>query len=340
MVDVSIIIPCLNEEQTISLLLEAIHGQTYPQHEIEVIIADGISNDRTREVIKIFQLEHPGLKIKVVDNLKRSIPSGLNRAFEAASGEFIVRLDAHSIPAADYVALSIQALKGGSGEVVGGVWEIKPGGGKWISQAIAAAACHPLGAGDARYRVGGEAQIVDTVPFGAYHRRLFLKIGGYDETLLSNEDYEFNVRTRQAGGKIWMDPQISSIYFARGSLGDLAKQYWRYGYWKLRMLLRYPGTFRWRQIAGVFVLSWPVLGLISIWLPPARWLLLLETVLYISALVLAGIQCVLKRQDIGQLFGVPLAIATMHFSWGTGFLWSAVEYYTITRKKSKLAAGG
>ena len=332
MPEVSIIIPCFNEEGTIGSLLKAVYEQSYPRVEIEVIIADGNSTDDTREVIKDFANEHMDLSITVLDNPKRNIPTGLNLAIKAGSGPYILRLDAHSIPAADYVYLCINALKKRQGDIVGGVWEIRPGGDDWISRSIAAAASHPIGVGDARYRIGGHAHEVDTVPFGAYHRGLVNRIGAYDENLLSNEDYEFSVRAQQAGGVIWMDPKISSIYFSRPTYKSLAKQYWRYGYWKLRMLLRYPETFRWRQLAGVFVLTWPILGLLSIWFPLARWAITLEAILYGLILTYAGIQSAITKNDLAYIVGVPLAVSIMHFSWGTAFLWSAIEFLGMMGK--------
>ncbi len=253
---VSVIVPCYNEQNTILLLLEAIYAQTYPRPQMEVVIADGLSKDQTRWQIADFQARHPDLTVQIVDNPNRTIPSGLNRAIQAAQGEMIVRLDAHSVPQPDYVARCVTALEQGFGNSVGGVWEIRPRGSGWQACAIALAAAHPFGVGDAHYRYTTTAQVVDTVPFGAFHRSLVERIGYFDEHLLTNEDYEFNVRLRQAGGKIWLDPAIRSIYFARANLVELARQYWRYGYWKARMLRRYPGTVRWRQaLPPLFVLS-------------------------------------------------------------------------------------
>lgn len=322
---VSIIVPCYNEQATIRLLLEALYVQSHPRPEMEVIIADGLSTDFTREEIASFQQEHPDLRVRVVDNPKRTIPSGLNRAVESAQGEILLRLDAHSMPYPDYVARCVSALRNGLGDNVGGIWEIQPGGQDWQARSIAAAAAHPLGVGDARYRVGGQAQAVDTVPFGAFHRSLVARIGMYDETLLTNEDYEFNVRVRASGGTVWLDPAIRSRYFARRSLGALARQYWRYGYWKARMLWRYPETFRWRQLAGVFVLSFLVLGVSGIWFAPARWLFGSELVIYTLALLVVGIQEAFRKRDPALSLGVPLAIATMHFTWGAAFLWSLLS---------------
>jgi glycosyltransferase involved in cell wall biosynthesis len=321
---VSVVVPCYNEQATIRLLLEAIIKQSYPQEQLEVIIADGLSTDRTREEIAKFQRNHPSLRIQVVDNPARNIPSGLNRALEVARGEYIVRLDAHSMPYPDYIQRCIIALQAGKGENVGGVWEIRPREPHWIPRGIAAAAAHPLGVGDARYRFSRRSLAVDTVPFGAFHRSLIDRIGPFDETLLTNEDYEFNVRVREAGGQVWLDPAIRSVYFARASLGALARQYWRYGYWKARMLFRYPHTLRWRQLAPLLVLSLIVFSTLSIWFPLARWLLLFELSVYGLALMVAGIQTGITNRTLSSLISVPLAIATMHFSWGTGFLWSLI----------------
>jgi hypothetical protein len=173
--------------------------------------------------------------------------------------------------------------------------------------------------------VGGRAQEVDTVPFGAFRRSLIERIGNFDETLLTNEDYEFNTRIRKAGGKIWFDPGIKSRYIARRSFGDLARQYWRYGFWKVKMLRRFPESFRWRQLAGLFVLSFPVLAVLGLWFIWAGWLLLFEAVVYLLVLVLVGTQLAIKHRDLALLWGVPLAIATMHFSWGTAFIWSMIN---------------
>ena len=323
MPQVSIIIPCYNEQATIRLLLDALLAQTYPWQEMEVVIADGLSEDGTRDEIAAWQRENPQLDVRVVENVQRAIPAGLNRAIEAARGEYIVRLDAHSLPAPDYVARSVQALQDECGDNVGGVWRIQPGGDGWVAESIAAAAAHPLGVGGAQYRVGGSPQAVDTVPFGAFRRSLVERIGFYDETLLSNEDYEYNARIRKAGGTVWFDPQIQSIYFARATFGALARQYWRYGYWKWRMLRRYPETVRWRQgLPPLFVLSLLTLGLLAFWMPWARALLAVEVGVYALILLAAGAHAAWRKRDAALLIGLPIAIAVMHLTWGAAFLWS------------------
>jgi glycosyltransferase involved in cell wall biosynthesis len=323
---VSVIVPCYNEQSTIRLLLKSIHQQTFPRAEMEVVIADGMSTDDTRAEISKFQADFPDLNIRVVDNTLRTIPSGLNLAIEASHGEIILRSDAHSKPYPEYVANSVKALEDGRGDNVGGVWEIHPGAETWIAKSIAVAAAHPLGVGDAMYRHAKQAAEVDTVPFGAFKRDLHDRIGKFDETLLTNEDYEFNARIRKAGGRIWLDPSIRSVYFARSTLQELARQYWRYGYWKWKMLIRYPDTLRWRQaLPPLFVLSLLGLIVLSLFVPFVWFVLISELFLYFSILFLAGIRSAMQKNNPILIVGLPLAIPVMHISWGSGLLWSILN---------------
>ncbi|MFN8383238.1 MAG: glycosyltransferase family 2 protein [Anaerolineales bacterium] len=322
---VSIIVPCYNEETTIRHLLGAVFAQTYSRESMELIISDGMSTDRTRELVAEFQKEHSDLAIRVVENRARTIPSGLNQAIRESKGEIIVRLDAHSMPIAEYVERCVVAHQSGRGENVGGVWEIRPGAETWVAESISFAAAHPLGVGDAMYRLNAKAGAVDTVPFGSFHRSLIDKIGAFDETLLSNEDYEFNTRVRESGGVVWLDPSIRSVYFSRSTLGKLAAQYWRYGYWKFQMLKRYPHTLRWRQaLPPVFVLIFFSLIVLSLWIVLARYLLAAQVLIYFLALGLAGLKLAINKRKGFLLWGLPFAISTMHFSWGAGFLWSGI----------------
>ena len=195
-----------------------------------------------------------------------------------------------------------------------------------MARSIAVAASHPLGAGDARYRFSTMPGEVDTVPFGAFRRSLFDQIGLFDESLQVNEDYEFNARIRANGGKIFFNPAIRTQYFARPTLSALARQYWRYGYWKWRMLRRYPGTLRWRQaLPPILVAAAILLLLLSIWFFPARIFFLAGAAVYLLILIAASISPAIQRKDLSMLIGIPLAIGTMHFSWGGGFLWSMIH---------------
>jgi succinoglycan biosynthesis protein ExoA len=334
---VSIIIPCYNEQATIRQLLEAIYAQTYSRTEIEVVISDGISTDHTREEIAAFADSHPDLHIAVVDNLKGHIPAALNAALREAHGELIVRLDGHSWPYPDYVERCVADLEAGLGENVGGVWEIHPGAETKVAKSIAAAASHPLGVGDALYRHTEKSAYVDTVPFGAFRRELLALVGFFDESLLTNEDYEFNARIRSRGGKIWLDPAIRSVYLSRSTFGGLAKQYWRYGFWKYRMLRRYPQSIRWRQgLPPLFAASLPGLGLLGIFWSGFWFVLGAEILLYASVLAAAGLGSARKRREGYLFFGLPLAISVMHLSWGSGFIWSIIkEIFSFTKAETE-----
>lgn len=323
---VSIIIPCYNEQATIRDLLAAIDAQTYPHDEMEVVIADGMSTDGTRGEIMAFVEKHPDLHICVVDNPARIIPAALNRSLQEVQGEIIVRLDAHSMPYPDYVERCVSALESGLGENVGGIWEIRPGAKGWMAQSIAAAAAHPLGVGDAFYRHAEKAAYVDTVPFGAFKREQLALVGFFDESLLTNEDYEFNARIRKSGGRIWLDPAIRSVYNARPTLTALTRQFWRYGYWKLKMLKRYPDTLRWRQgLPPLFVFSLLGGAILAVFFPALQLLLAIEILLYALILVLAGIRVAIRQHKPALMIGLPLAVADMHIAWGAGFLWSMIK---------------
>jgi len=324
--EVSIVIPCLNEEKNILALLEAIYHQTYPHTRLEVIISDGLSTDLTRQKIAEFQSQHPDLFIQVLDNPARKIPTGLNQAIRAAHGAIITRMDAHAIPAADYVERSVEGLKAGLGDNVGGVIDVRPGANTWIARAISVATAHPLGVGDAKYRWATKAGESDTVAFGTYTKSKVEEIGYYNEALQANEDYEFNSRLRAAGGKIWIDPLIRAVYYSRATLKALARQYFTYGFWKFRMLRRSPETLRWRQaLPPVFVLGVLMLLLLSAFSSWARALLIIGLGVYLLILIAASAKIALIKSDLRLVFGIPLAIGCMHFCWGTGFWWSILN---------------
>ena len=317
---ISVIVPCLDEAGTIGGLLAALAGQTDIDAEVEVLIIDGGSTDGTQQVVQAFAEQHPALAIKLIENRQRTIPTALNLGIQQAKGDILIRLDAHSAPAPDYIARCLQVLEKTGAANVGGVWRIRPGGPGWRARSIAVAAAHPLGAGDARYRISGQAGPVETVPFGAFRREWLDRVGPFNEALLTNEDYEMNLRLRQAGGLVWFDPEIQSTYYARASLGQLARQYARYGYWKARMLLRYPASLRWRQaLPPLFALSGLGLAAAAPFSPMAAALLAVEWALYLLALASAGVQRAVQQRQAGLIIGLPVALVIMHLAWGAAF---------------------
>lgn len=323
---VSVIIPCYNEQTTIRSLLESLYVQTYPRERIEIIIADGLSTDNTRSEINEFNKTFSDLNLRVVENQKRTIPAGLNLAIRSSHGDIIIRIDAHSKLYPDYIERCVDALMDGLGENVGGIWEILPSGKSWIAKSIAKAASNPIGVGDALYRHASKPGYVDTVPFGAFKRELIALIGFFNESLLVNEDYEFNARIRESGGRIWLDPKIRCQYFSRSNLIDLSKQYWRYGFWKWRMLKGFRNTLKWRQaLPPLFVISLIICTIASAFYNPFLIILTSEILIYFSVLIIGSIKTTVLSKDMILLIGIPLAISTMHFFWGLGFLWSMIS---------------
>jgi succinoglycan biosynthesis protein ExoA len=324
---VSVVIPCYNEERTIARVLEALAGQTYPLAALEVLVADGNSKDRTRERIAEFQAHHPSLSVRIIDNPERSIPTALNRGIRAAHGEYIVRLDAHAIPSAGYVEHSIELLAQDIADNVGGCWQIAPGDDTPAAKAVALAVGHPLGAGDAQYRYGRQAAYVDTTPFGAFKRSTLDHVGLYDETLLVNEDYDLNYRIRRSGGRIYLSPAISSTYFARRSPVTLARQYFRYGWWKVRMLRKDPHAIRPRQLAPpLLVAALILLGAGGLFWGPLAFTWRGLVVAYLAIATLVATAIIAQTHDTWRVWAwLPVTFVTIHLSWGLGF-WASLLY--------------
>lgn len=318
---VSVIIPCYNEEKHITNLLNALNNQKFLMNQVEIIIADGNSTDNTRLKIDLFKQDNPHLQIIILENHKKIIPAALNLAIQASRGDYIIRMDAHSLPNPDYLQRCVEQLQAGNAENVGGLWLIQPASNTTIAKSIAFAASHPFGVGDAKYRYSDEAAYVETVPYGAYKRELFDQIGLFDEHLLANEDYELNTRILQRGGRILFDPKIKTKYIARENLKALWKQYFNYGFWKFKMLQKYPQTIRWRQaIPPLFVVSIIMGSIIAVFVRIFRLILLIELTLYFGLMILSSLKIVKNEKSPGLLIGIPLAMLTMHFGWGLGFL--------------------
>lgn len=310
-----VVIPCRNEVGTIAHVLDALAAQE--RRPDEVVVVDDGSTDGTGAVVERWSSREPILKVRVLANLAHGatgIPAAVNAGIRVLTTDVIARLDGHCLPAPDYLRRLIGLAVRPEVGVSGGAWVIVPGASTSVARAVALAAGHPFGSGGAAYRHPGETGPfdTDTVPFGCFRRQVWESVGGYDESLGANEDYEFNWRVRRSGQRVVLDPSACCTYFARATLSSLARQYFRYGHWKATMLRRHPSSVRPRQIAPAALIVVLVgAAALALLLADARWLLPVAG--YAAAVGLAGL---LTRG--GRLL-MAAALAVMHLSWGLGF---------------------
>lgn len=325
---VSVIIPCYNEERFIGKALENLADQYTPE-DYEIIVVDGISVDRTRQIIGAFRQSHPELSIRVVDNPARNIPRALNLGIAAAHSEIIVRIDAHAAPSPGYIRRCVELLSESKAAVVGMPCRVQPGAETTMAHAIALAVSHSFGIGDAKYRLkGGPAQqAVDTVAFASFRKSLWSELGGFDENLLTNEDYDFNYRVRLRGDTVLLDRSEHCDYFARTTLTSLAAQYFRYGAWKARMIRRRPRSIKLRHlVAPVFVTSIILLAAVGFWRSVGWMLLAMELAAYFMAATAFGYQAGRRNHEqLPVILTMALVFFTIHFSWGTSFVMGLVS---------------
>lgn len=321
---VSVVIPCYNEERFIGHALEQLARQFEPER-YEIIVVDGQSDDNSRRVIEDFKRQRPDISVSLVENPARNIPTALNLGIATAKGTVIARMDAHAAPSEGYIRRCVEVLQTGAAGVVGMPCLVRPGADTLVARAIAAAVSHPFGIGDAKYRLGAGGppqEPVDTVAFACFRKSLWHELGGFNEALLTNEDYDFNYRVRQSGRQVILDRGGHCDYFARTTIRKLAAQYWRYGRWKAQMVRLQPRSIRLRHlVAPVFVLSLVLLALLALFWAPARWLLLAESATYLFAALVAGWHTTRSSERrFGLALLLPLVFATIHLTWGTSFL--------------------
>jgi glycosyltransferase involved in cell wall biosynthesis len=297
----------------------------YDKRQYEIVVVDGRSDDNTRAVIAQFKRDRPDVDIVEVDNPARNIPTALNLGIAAARGSIIARMDAHATPSAGYIRRCVEVLNQTDVGIVGMPCHVLAGDGTLIAQAIACGVSNRFGIGDATYRLqqSAEKQVaVDTVAFACFRKSLWKELGGYNEGLLTNEDYDFNYRTRMLGLKVLLDRSGHCDYFARTTLGELARQYLRYGGWKARMVRLHPRSLKLRHlVAPLFVLSIGLLALAGFLWSPIWVLLAVELALYL--MLAFGFAFAIARRNrgaIGLFLMMPVVFATIHLTWGSSFL--------------------
>jgi succinoglycan biosynthesis protein ExoA len=330
---VSIIMPVHNEALFIDRSLTSILQQTYPKALMEIIVADGLSTDNTRETIERIAA-FAEIPIYIVDNPRRIAPTGLNLALERASGDIIIRVDGHCEIEVDYVENCVALLLSGKADGVGG--PIETIGKTLLSQAIALAMSSPFGVGGSAFRTINDREMyTDTVAFPGYSREIIETAGAFNEELVRNQDDEYNYRIRKLGGKILLSPTIRSRYFSRSTFKSLWRQYFQYGYWKVRVFQLHPRQMRLRQFVPlIFVASLIGLSLLSLFSPVGRWVSAAVIVSYLFANFGAAIYT--AKAKVALTPTLSLSFFILHFSYGLGSLVGLIAFRNRWRTPSDL----
>jgi succinoglycan biosynthesis protein ExoA len=325
---VSVVIPCRDESEFIEELLDAVRAQECPP--VETIVVDNGSTDDSVAIVERYAARHPEMPVSVLHCRRPGAAAAMNTGIRAAKGDVIVRIDGHSKPRPDYIRRAVAHLDEPRAGVAGGVWEIVPGAPTLRARAIALAVRSRLGSGGVAYRHSDAIRTprdVDTVPFGCYRRALWQELNGYDDDLLVVEDGDFNYRVRQAGYRVILDPEIRCTYVPRRRMRTLGRQYLRYGWWKIPMLLRHPGAVRIRQLIPLgFVTTVVLLAIASAIVPAAGPLLLALLAVYASAILASALYVARRARDLRLWLPVAAAFAIIHFAWGLGGLTHLVTF--------------
>jgi cellulose synthase/poly-beta-1,6-N-acetylglucosamine synthase-like glycosyltransferase len=306
-----------NEEDFIEGCLRALAGQDYPRDRFEVILLDGASNDATVRLAAATCLAI-GIPDRIEMNPARTTAAGLNLGLKLARGDVIIKVDGHTRVDPTFISANVAALESSGADATGG--PIRTRGEGPAGEAIALAMSSPFGVGDSAFRHSQTEQWTDSVPFGAYRRAVFGRIGGFAEDIDRGEDDEFNYRLRQNGGRILLTPSVGSEYYARSTFAGLWRQYWGYGLAKVTVLQRHPQRLRPRHLVpSAFVLTLAGGGLLSLVDRRFGWLVALAGGAYLVANAIASLR-IATRGHRRALPYLPAAFTTIHVAAGAGMI--------------------
>ena len=325
---ISVVVPCRNERAYIASCVRSILQQENVAGGFEVVIADGMSDDGTREILSELAATDP--RVRIIDNFDRFTSCALNLAIRHSRGRFIARMDAHNVYASDYLRSCLETIEQSGADNVGGGWVCR--GDSWLQKAIAVAHHSAFCVGGARCRNPAHEGPIDTVFGGFYRAEVFEKIGLFDESLVRNQDDEFNLRLIRAGGTIWQSPRIKSWYYPRSSLSALFRQYLQYGYWKAKVIQKHrvPASIR-HLVPGAFAVCLLVLPLVALFAPAALWLWIAILVLYGVCSLIAAVPGA-RREHWTYIGLLPVVFGCYHFAYGFGFLLGIVDFVILRRR--------
>lgn len=319
---VTVVIPALNEERFISGCLDSVQAQEHDR--LQIIVVDGGSTDDTLATVGKHIAEDD--RVELLHNPRRTIPVSMNVGLAHARGQWLVRVDAHSVVPPTYVRLALRRLQEGGW---GGVGGRKDGVGTTAAgRAIAAAMGSRFGVGNSTYHHGTTPGEVDHIPFGAYPVQLLRDLGGWDEQLVANEDYELDYRLRQSGSRLLFDPQIAIQWHCRQSIGDLFRQYQRYGRGKLDVAVRHPSSLSLRHVVPPAFVAYLGVAALAAKRSPVLSLGMLAP--YGLALAAASANVAHNLDSKAERLLTAPAFVAMHLGWGLGF-WSGVGNTFVRR---------
>lgn len=312
---VSVIVPCRNEVSYISQFVDSLLQQRIDGFELEILIAEGDSDDGTTELLTKLAQKYSSLR--VVSNPEKIVSTGLNRAISEARGEIIVRMDVHTIYERDYIFQCVAALQSSGAACVGGPWRARGNSLKQI--AIADAFQTKIGSGGADSRRLEYSGPSDTVYLGCWWKKDLIAIGAFDEHLVRNQDDELCLRFKIAGKEIWQSANIRSTYIPRSSFKALFNQFFQYGYWKVAVAKKHNRHAALRHLLPfLFVLGISILLIASIFSSIAFTLLSAVAAVYLLTIFIGSVAAASKK-SLSSILAVAWAIIIMHFSYGIGY---------------------
>jgi len=330
---VSVIIPCYQEEKFIKKCLFSLVKNDYPKEYLEILVMDGRSTDKTRDIVREISNKYPF--IRLIDNEKRYQSFALNKGIKISRGEIIIRCDAHATYSKNYIKKSVEwLLKDKKIGNVGGIWINKPANKSLTAKAIVYTLSHPFCVGPNKYRIGAkESKEVDTVPFGAWRKEIFDKVGNFREDFIRAQDLEFNIRLKKAGYKIILDPSIKIFYYPRDSFKKLFKMMVQYGYWKVIVNKETKTLSSLRQLVPPLFLLYLFFAIFFSFLK--WWILLIPLFLYILIVLFFSLLISFKTRDKRIVPFCALVFLVTHFGYGFGYLQALFDIFLKKNAKIK-----
>jgi glycosyltransferase involved in cell wall biosynthesis len=326
---VTVIVPTRNEEKFIRKCMDSLLEQSYPGELYEIFVCDGMSTDGTRDIVCEYSRTHQN--VKLIDNPGITAPRGMNTGIKSSNADIVIIFGAHSYADREFIENNVKALRNENVGCTGGTIETVNENEK--GKAIAAAMSSPFGVGNALFRYSKKEAFVDTVAFGAYKAAVLKDVGYFDEELVRNQDDELNLRVTESGYKILLSPAIKSFYYSRASLKKLWKQYYQYGFWKVRVIQKHGSLASLRHLIPFMFVSGNVLGAAAgVFISPVLILWIAEVILYLVCDIIFSIRSSKGKLSLAKY--LLLIFPILHISYGIGFIEGLFSFYVLKSQRN------